>query len=810
MFKNYFKTDWRTITKNKMYSLINILGLTIGLCACMIVATVVINDLSYDRQWSKGNDLYRIISVNKMGDGLYDRFPSSFIGLGTKLKNDYPEVKAVSQLATSKQHLNLNGTDPNGVEVNILNADTAVWQMLDITALAGNPRKYIEGNTNVVISESFRKKFFPNENPIGKIIYDVPAYSQKPMPYLITGIIKDFPSNTVLRSDIIMLHTGRNEDLTRQQYGTFSQNYILMRHGTDMTQFVKKINKWYADFIDVKDPFQFEFQPMKDIYLHSDFAENQQVKGDYKNIYILSGVALLLLIIACVNFINLSTARAIQRLRETGVRKILGAGRTQLIFQFLSESVFFFVIATMLATIIYQLSLHSVENYLGHHLAQTFVSKFYLLAFAFSIILLISLLTGIYPAWIMSGFKPAATLKGKLYTGSFSAQNFIRKSLVVLQFSISIAVLVVLIIVQQQVSFMKNKDIGFNKNNLLSIDFISWDGKGASFKNELLQQQGVVNASFTSWIPAEGAGFMSREIDDPNHPGNKINVWYINGDIDLTKTLGLHLKSGRFLSNTFSTDAVSQDSLMKLNGKESDAAKEQQSSLFTAYTAKILHVNTLNQTVKAVKTKPVGIVEDFNNESLKTVMQPTIIIAENSPEYGGMLIRIKPGLEKQVTASLNKLWRQFYPTKLLDMKWVDDMLADQYKAESKLQQLFTFFSGLSMFLAALGIFGLIVQSAGQRIKEIGIRKVLGASVTSIVRLFSIDFLKLIIIAIIIASPVAWWLMNKWLLDFAYRIHIKWWVFAIAGFIAIFIALITVSFQSIRAAVANPVKSLRTE
>lgn len=249
---------------------------------------------------------------------------------------------------------------------------------------------------------------------------------------------------------------------------------------------------------------------------------------------------------------------------------------------------------------------------------------------------------------------------------------------------------------------------------------------------------------------------------------------------------------------------------MRMDSATYAATANRQSSIITSYTASILHVKTLNETIKNARTTPVGIVEDFHNESLKDAMEPTIILAEKSPAYGGMLVRVKSGSEKQVTASMNQLWKQFYPNKLLDIKWVDDMLASQYKSESKLQQLFTFFSSLSMFLAALGIFGLIVQATGQRVKEIGIRKVLGASIHSIVRLFSVDFLKLIIIAIVIASPVAWWLMNKWLLDFAYRISVSWTVFAIAGFIAIFIALLTIGFQAIKAAVANPVDSLRSE
>lgn len=810
MLKNYLRTAWRTIVKNRVFSLINILGLTIGLWACMIVATVVIDDLSYDRQWSKGDDMYRIISLYKMGEGLQDRSVSSFAGLGTSLRKDFPEVVTVAELASFTQRLKLNDDNTNGVEFNALRADTNFWKMLDITVLEGNPRKYVEGNGNIVVSETFQKKFFPSESPVGKIIYDVPTYSEKAKSYVITGVIKDMPVNTHLRAEIILVEKTRDEEMNKDQYGTFSQNYILMKKGTDMKKFTQKINKWYADRVVAKDPYQYEFQPLKDVYLHSDFAAYQKVKGNYSNMYILSGVALLLLVIACVNFVNLSTARGIQRLKETGVRKVLGAGRKQLVLQFLTESVLFFIIASFLATVLYQLSLVQVENYIGHSLAKTFVSQAYLFAGAYGIILLISLLTGFYPAWIMSAFKPSATLKGRLFSGNLSGQHIVRKSLVVLQFSISIVVLIALIIVQQQVSFMKKKDIGFDKNNLLSIGDISWDGKGESFKNELLNHQGVESASITSWVPTSGPGYMSKSVDDPNHPGNKMTVWFINADIDLAKTLGLHLQKGRLFEKQFSTDAVSQDSMMNMDEKQYKEAAAKQSSLVSAYTARVLSVKGLEETIPNVLTKPVGIVEDFNKESLKAPLQPTVIIADASPRYGGMLVRVQPGAGKEVTASINKLWKKFYPNKLLDINWVDDMLASQYKPESKLQQLFTFFSSLSMFLAALGVFGLIVQAAAQRVKEIGIRKVLGASIHSIVQLFSVDFLKLVLIAIVIASPVAWWLMNKWLQDFAYRIQINVWVFLLAGFVAILIAFITISYQAIKAAIANPVKSLRSE
>jgi len=561
--------------------------------------------------------------------------------------------------------------------------------------------------------------------------------------------------------------------------------------------------------VEVKNPYQFEFQPMKNIYLHSDFAETLSVKGDYKNVFILSGVAILLLIIACVNFVNLSTARVIYRLKETGVRKVLGAERRQLVFQFLIESFLLFSVATILATTIYQFSLQPIQNFLEHLLSKTLFSSFTFFSIAFGVVLLISLLSGLYPALILSGFKPAVTLKGKLSSGSFSGQNFVRKSLVVLQFSISIFVIVAMIVVQQQVSFMKTKDIGFDKNNLMYIGFVSWEGKGASFKDELLKQQGIVSASITQWTPTS-AGYMIREIDDPNHEENTIRVNYIYGDIDLAKTLGLRLKKGRLLDRQFAADTLNLDVIMEMDSATSTVKMKRQSSLITTYTAKLLHVNELNTPIKNALTTPVGIIEDIHSETLKKSIQPTVFTAEDSPTYGGMLVKIKPGFERQVMASLNNTWRQFYPNKLLDIKWVDEMINDEYKAESKLQQLFMFFSSLSMFLAALGVLGLIVQAIAERVKEIGIRKVLGASAVGIVKMLSSDFVKLIFIAVFIASPIAWWAMNQWLKDFAYRIEVQWWMFGMAGVLAIVVAVVTVSFQAIKAAIANPVDSLRDE
>jgi len=799
MLKNHLLIAWRNLIKNKVYSFINIFGLTMGLCTCLVIATVVIDELSYDRQWSRGKDLYRIINIHQNGDVL-DKHSYSALGLGPELKKDFPEVSEVCPMNTAPLQLKFNITDDNGIKLTCLSADSSVWKMLDIHVLSGNPRKYVQGQDNLMISQKIRDQFFPGIDPVGKIIYEVPTYGNELSPYLITGVFTDFPANTHLRTDVINITNWKPEPLARDLNGTFLQQYLLMKPDMNMKSFTAKVNKWYHEYTGNK-KFGMQFQTIKDVYLHSDFNNSQQVRGSMRNVYIFSGVAMLLLLIACINFINLSTARSITRLKETGVRKILGAGSRQIILQFLTESLLFFMISAVLALMFYQPAIGFVEQFLGHKLEQTFFSHLSLLLIVAAIILVISLSVGIYPALILSRFKPFNALQGRLSGSRFSGQNRIRKGLVIIQFSISIIVLMSMIVVRQQVSFMDQEDLGFNKKDLLSIGFISWEKKGNAFKNELLRIPGVERASITGWTPSIGSGFMSREVDDPDHSGKKLTVWYIAGDVDLAATLGLQLQSGRLLSRDYQSDAFVQDSMDNL---------AHQHSLITASTAKILHIDKLNAIPDKMYTSPVGIVKDFHNESLKEPLGPTYIVAQQSPEYGGMLIRVKPGSENQVILSLQKIFKSFYPQKLLEINRVEVLLDAQYAAEAKLQQLFGFFSLLSMILASLGIFGLIVHSCTRRVKEIAVRKVLGAGIRSIVRLLTTDYVIMVLIAFLIASPIAWWLMGKWLQDFAYRIHISWWMFALAAIIPLLIAFLTVCIQAVKAAVLSPAGSLRAE
>lgn len=798
MLKNYFKLAFRNLIKNKVYSLVNITGLTTGLAACLLVASVVIDELSYDRFWKRSDNIYRILDIGT-SKGAEEKGSRTFSGLSPELKKRFPEVKAYCRMDRHSERVILN-SDKEGVAFDLLSCEPSVWEVLDFKILEGDPQKYTEGYRNLVITEKIRKQYFPYESPVGKVVRNIPAFGDA-AELLITGIVKDIPSNTHLRSDALLIEKRDPEYdiLYKSASGTYLTQYVVLTGNVNLNRFTSKVNDWYQnDFLEVDDPHSFEFQPVNQVYLQSDF-EKSKVQGSFRNIYIFSIVSVLLLLIACINFVNLTTARALKRMQEAGVRKVLGAGKRDLIAQFLFESLLFFLISFSLAIIVYNFFLNPLQGYLGHELAITLSGNLTLFAVTCAFVLIISLFTGLYPALMITRPRTVNIIKGKLAVAGDSA--WLRKSLIVGQFVISVVIIISTIVVQTQIRFMGKKDLGYDKDNLMQLEFTNWGNKGAAFKQELLKLPGIENVSITGWYPTNGPGNMTSLITDPDDADKKIKVNYISGDSDLSSTLKLRLQSGRFLSDELKTDAKIPDSLK-------NKYLSQGNVLLTEYTAKRFDIKQLNKVLAGIQGIPVGIVKDFNTQSLHFALTPTVIETDNKLDYGYMLIRVKPGF--QVLQSIGELYQRFYPEKAFSFSWVDHKIEEQYRAEFKLQQLFISFSFLIIFLACLGLFGLVTFTVEQRIKEIGIRKVLGASVEQVSYLISKDFLKLVVTAIIIAAPIAWLAMSRWLEDFAYRVELKPWMFLMAGSIAILIALLTVSFQAIKAALANPVESLRSE
>ena len=815
MFKNYFKTALRNLQRNKIYSFINIAGLSIGLAGCLIVANVVLDDLSYDKLWKNADHIYRVIANNK---GTGESIPVVLSGLGPALEKNFPEVENYCRVRNGYKTFSQSGNKEK-FEVSCITTEPSFLSIFNFKFLQGSPHVAESGYNPVIITEAIKEKYFPNTNPLGKHLQNILITGDiDSSQYIITGVIKEFPYNSHLRAEAIVLKQYSNKDNELSQgAGYLYPLYVLLNKTTNITNFTAKVNKWYKTTVTNKSNIEnFQditnsFQPLTRIYLHSDFAQiYQPIIGSIRNVYIFSGIAIVLLLIACFNFINLTTSRSLKRIAETSVRKVLGANKLQLISQFLTESLLFFIISFILALFFYQLSIKPVEIYIGHKLTVSLIDNFKLLCISSGVVLIVCIFTGLYPALILARIRPALALKGA--TSAKPNNDFIKKSLVVGQFVISVVLIIAAIVVKEQLSFLNNADLGYDKNNLLQIAYVNWGTSGSTFKQEVKNITGVESASICRWLPGKGGGSMSMEVNDPTAKDKKIDIWYIEGDIDFAQTLKLKLQNGRFLNSNYAADELNPEAYFKKNeqGKLGEL-EAHQSVLLSAYAAKILDTGKAKLNVPLnIPGLPVGIVDNFHNESLKTIMKPVVIQANNNISFGNMLIRVKPGSEKKVIHSLSKLWAKFYSSQTLQYDWVSDVLKNQYKAGEKMEQLFFFFSFLTVFLACLGLFGLISFTTELRRKEIGIRKVLGASVVVITSLISRDFLKLVIIAIIIASPVAYYVMNTWLQDYAYRINISWWMISVAGVIAILIALITVSFQAIKAAIANPVESLRSE
>ncbi|WP_353131145.1 FtsX-like permease family protein [Parapedobacter pyrenivorans] len=797
------KIAFRTLLKGRLYSAINILGLTLGIASCLVIGTVVFDELSYDKHWSRSADTYRLLSIREGGGAYSQKGGTVYAGLAPALKQQFPEVEDYSEIYPVHAHVKINKTDPAPLEVTMLHADTTALRLLDISLLAREDITPTNHVNKIIVSESFSKVHFTGHPPLGQQIYDVPNFGETPKQYEVAGVMKDIPPNTHLRADIILLKERQEEMLGKNGDGAgmrYARHYILLQEGTDPQQFEQKLNNWYAQSTE-NDKTRFALQPMADIYLKTDFPAYQFVKGNIRHSYIFGAVGILLMVIASINYINLSTAHASSRLKETGVQKILGASRARILLQSLLESLLIFGLAGCLAWVCYQLTFPALERFIGHSLAFSFTSAGPYPIYALIAFFSVCLFSGLYPAWLVSGFRTVGSMQQTLKAGKAN-RGWLRKSLVVVQFAISIVILASMLVVQQQVDFLKTKDIGFDSEGLISVDYVSWDNKSQTLRAELLKNPDILSLSFSGWLPSDGAGPMMKSVTDPSDPNKKIELWYIDGEPNIAQTLGLRLKEGRFLDPDIAGDAIPADDFK--------AMESLRPCLMTASTARLLQIEGVNQPLHEAGIIPVGIIEDFNSESLHKQAVPTVIVGYRDPAYGGLLIRTRPNTESSVMRAIAKAWKEVYPDKLFEIQIVKEKLAMQYAAEEKLQGLFRMFSLLTMLLAALGILGLIVHTLGLRVKEIGIRKVLGATVTAIVAMLAKDFVKLVLLAAIIASPIAWWAMNKWLEDFAYRIDIQWWMFVAAGLAAVVIAVLTVSWQAIRAAMANPVDSLRNE
>jgi putative ABC transport system permease protein len=804
MFKNYIKIAFRNLWKNKGFSAIIILGLATGLATCLLIALFVTDEFRYDKFNAHANRIFRLnadFSVN--GSDFKERqVPAQF---GPVLMKDNPQVENYVRLSVHENILVKKG-DETLIEPNACFADSSLFDVFTLPMVAGNPKTALTRPGTIVISERIALKYLKSIDVIGKTLLTDNIY-----PFQISGVIRNVPDQSHIHFDFIRSMASMNESREDNWLGNNFVTYLLVRPGIDATAIqgylraatkkymeseLKKVTGITLNDLEAKGGhFRYAAVPLTDIHLHSTLTNEAEPSGNITYVYIFMAVGAIILLIACVNFMNLSTARSAGRAKEVGVRKVLGSPRSGLIFQFLTESLLTSFLALVLAVMMAILLLPFFNELTGKHIRLDKLSDLWLLPVLIITGLVVGLLAGSYPAFFLAAFEPIKVLKGKLRTG-FKG-GWIRNSLVVFQFTSAILLIVGTLVIYNQLSYIRNKTLGYNREQVLILQNTSslWV-HAKTFKNEVLQLPGVESGTMTNSLPTklfENTGVYSKEATSSGGQSMALGEWYI--DTDYFPTLGMKMAAGRNFSPQFSTDTnalVINETAARLLG-------------FSDVNDKFLYNNMEN-----AQQKIIGIVKDFNAGSLRNKIKPMVF---RLGEYrNNMAFRIKTA---HITGLIAKIKNTYAAQDGMSgqpfvYSFLDDDFNRLYQAEQRTGKIFISLAVLAIFIASLGVFGLITYAAEQRTKEIGIRKVLGSSVTAIVMLLSKDFLKLVFIGFIIATPISWFMMNKWLQGFAYRINISWAVFLLAALLAILVTLVSIGFQAIKAATANPVKSLKSE
>lgn len=805
MFKNYFRIALRNLWRNKGFSAITIFGLAIGMATCLLITLFVTDELSYDKFNEKANRIFRVDAdffVN--GNAFKERYSPS--QLGPVLMQDYPQVENYVRFFQQGSIMVRKGTSTL-LENNASFADSSLFDVFTLPMIAGDPKTALTQPHSIVISERMALKYFNSTDVLGKTLL-----TDNVNTYQVTGVIKDVPDQSHLHFDFIRAMSELEDSRSAQWMADNYTTYILMRPGGSCGQlegYLKGATQKYmesslkkmtggtiADIEKNGGHFGYVALPLSKIHLHSPLSSEVEPSGNIQYVYIFIAVAIIILLIACVNFMNLSTARSAGRSKEVGVRKVLGSQRSSLIFQFLTESTLTSFFALLLAVAIAILLLPFLNQLSDKHMMLKTTYLIWMIPFLVVTAAAIGLLAGSYPAFFLSGFEPMKVLKGKL-SGGFKA-SWLRNSLVVFQFTAAILLIVGTLVIKNQLDFIRNKKLGYNKEQMLVLGNTAalWT-HAKSFRQEVLTIPGVEAGTMTASLPTDVAintSIYSRDAGSSNGQVMGINDWYV--DADYIPTMGMQMAAGR----NFSPDMPSDTTAFLLN---ETAAKLMG---FTDVNDKYLYDNNNGK----AQIKLIGIVKDFNTGSLKNKIPPLVF---RLGEYRRkMIFRVRTANIQQVIAQIKSKYeaQEGMTGQPFVYSFLDDDFNRLYVAEQRTGKIFISFAVLAVLIASLGVFGLITYAAEQRTREIGIRKVLGASVTGIVTLLSKDFLKLVLLAIVIATPLAWFMMNRWLQDFAYRVQISWTVFVSAAFIAILITMLTVSYRAIRAAVANPVNSLKAE
>ena len=825
MIKNYFKIAWRNISRNKVSSFINIAGLSIGMACVILILFFIQNELGYDKFHKDADRIYQVTLKNNMG-GQESWAGNTPPPVGHALVSNFPEIESYTRFYKPQDIVarseGSGSTEKFFTEKNVLAVDSNFLQLIDFKMLEGDPTTALLNPGSVVITERMAKKYFADEKAIGKTI----LMNEDKKPFTVTAVLKNIPSQSSIQFDFLT-SIADFPVVKRFSWSWVWQQmtcYIKLRSNTkNDAAGIKELESKFPAMVKVQAAGAFEriglpfdefmqkggqyslhLLPITDIHLRSGDVSMQWLSNvsSIKYIYIFGSIALFIIILACVNFMNLATARSSKRAKEIGIRKVLGSEKSQLIRQFLAEAFLYSFISTIIAVVLVMLLLKPFSVLTGESIDPDVFGSANIWITVAILTILVGLLAGSYPAFYLTSFNPVSVLKGKISNRSGRGSLFIRNGLVVFQFTISTLLIIGTLVVFKQLNFFQDTNMGLNKENVLVIANSGRLGKSEeSFRQTISQLPGVTSASITTSIPT-GSVFGDRyvpETDGKEQLAKDINLNSFMVDYDFIPALQIQVLKGRNFSRDFADSAsvILNEEAVKQIGWEEPVGKYMR------------YPGGNDQQFKVI-----AVVKDFSVESLQTAVTPFALFHSSSKSYdigsSFIIARIKPG---DVSGTLNKVeskWKTFVSGEPFDYNFLDASFDALYRSEQRMGNIFSIFTALSLFIACLGLFGLSAFIAERRIKEIGVRKVMGASVQSIVSLLSKDFLKLTIISAFIAFPIAWWAMNKWLEDFAYRINIGWTVFLVAGLCTLLVSLLTVSFQAIKAAIANPAKSLRTE
>jgi putative ABC transport system permease protein len=805
MFKNNLKIFIRNFKKQKSYTLINLLGLAIGMVSFLLIFLYIGFEFSYDRFHKNASLLYRVRNDRIYSD-IHDKSAGCPPAIGPALKDEFPEVIETARIypQSGKTMTYHSGTNViSHIEERIFYAEDSFLKMFSFPIIKSSTENLLSEPNTAVITESVAIRYFGNEDPLDKIIEGQNRFGKQL--FRITGILKDVPENSHVKFDILLSFKNFEEETLKDQGRSINNiwgwnafnTYVLLnsasRPGELESRFPAFIER--HDLNDQDYRRALSLQPIKDIHLHSHLRWEPEANGNAKTVYYLCIIAIFILLVAWINYINLATAKSVSRAKEIGVRKVLGSRRIELIKQFVFEAFLLNILALAIAIVALEISLPGFAAFTGKPIVLSFANTVWIWL-GLSIIIG-SVLSGIYPAFVLSSFNPASVLKGNIKN---SAKGFVlRKSLVVLQFVISVMLILSTIIVYRQVTFMTNQDLGMNIDQVLVIESSSQQNTAnvQKFKNDLLSYPSIKKLSLSSTIPGKEYSNISSGIRPlESNPEDGKRCFFIDVDQAFFDLFEIELLAGRnFTENLqYYKSVILNEQAVKILGF-GDAKN--------AVNKKVL-LGGLGERIVDV----IGIVRDFHQKSLNNQIEPIIFNPIRDIRY--FSVKIDAQNIDQTMSIVKKTWKNNFPDQPFEYNFLDDVFNAQYKSDQQFGKIFGFFTILAIFISCLGLFGLISFSFAQRTKEIGVRKVLGASLGSVVLLLTQELIKLVLIAALVAWPIAWYAMNKWLQNFAYRIEMSWWMFALAGVMALVIALLTVSWQAIRAATANPVEALRYE